>query len=214
MFFLQQYQEQAYAYTQFGEHLTYWFKNQNRSMRQFHVADDKLFIDYSGPWLQVVNPYTGEVHEAGVFVATLGASDYTYVEAFPSQGKSYWFEAHVNASEHFGGVPQLLVPDNLRSAVSKANLYERRLNESYQKLANHYQTAVMPARPYKPKAKAENAVLLVERWIMMRLRHQTFHTFKELNLAIRELMNDLNQREMKPYRTSGKVLFDKLEKPT
>lgn len=103
--------------------------------------------------------------EAEVFVATLGASNYTYVEAFPSQGKSYWLEAHANAFEHFGGVPQLLVPDNLRSAVTKATRYEPRLNDSYQKLANHYQTAVMPARPYKPKdkAKAENAVLLVER---------------------------------------------------
>ncbi len=108
-----------------------------------------------------------------------------------------------------------MVPDNLRSAVTKANRYEPRLNDSYQKLANHYQTAVMPARPYKPKdkAKAENAVLLVERWIMMRLRHQTFHTFKELNLAIRELMNDLNEREMKQYGASRKALFDKLDKP-
>ncbi|MDF5000260.1 IS21 family transposase, partial [Vibrio parahaemolyticus] len=176
----EQYQEQSYAYTQFCEHFTRWFKTQKRSMRQLHVAGDKLFIDYCGPRLQVVNPDTGEVREAEVFVATLGASNYTYVEAFPSQGKSYWLEAHANAFEHFGGVPHLLVPDNLRSAVSKANRYEPRLNDSYQKLANHYQTAVMPARPYKPKdkAKAENAVLLVERWIMMRLRHQTFYTFK------------------------------------
>lgn len=211
----EQYQEQAYAYTQFCEHFTRWFKTQKRSMRQLHVAGDKLFIDYCGPRLQVVNPDTGEVREAEVFVATLGASNYTYVEAFPSQGKPYWLEAHANALEHFGGVPQLLVPDNLRSAVTKANRYEPRLNDSYQKLANHYQTAVMPARPYKPKdkAKAENAVLLVERWIMMRLRHQTFHTFKELNLAIRELMNELNQRQMKQYGASRQALFDKLDKP-
>ncbi|MEZ8424041.1 IS21 family transposase, partial [Vibrio splendidus] len=196
-------------------HFTRWFKTQKRSMRQLHVAGDKLFIDYCGPRLQVVNPDTGEVREAEVFVATLGASNYTYVEAFPSQGKPYWLEAHANAFEHFGGVPQLLVPDNLRSAVTKANRYEPRLNDSYQKLANHYQTAVMPARPYKPKdkAKAENAVLLVERWIMMRLRHQTFHTFKELNLAIRELMNELNQRKMKQYCASRQALFDKLDKP-
>ncbi len=108
-----------------------------------------------------------------------------------------------------------MVPDNLRSAVTKANRYEPRLNDSYQKLANHYQTAVMPARPYKPKdkAKAENAVLLVERWIMMRLRHQTFYTFKELNLAIRALMDELNQREMKQYGASRKALFEKLDKP-
>ncbi len=168
-----QYQEQAYAYTQFCEHFTRWFKTQKRSMRKPHVAGDKLFIDYCRPRLQVVNPDTGAVREAEVFVATLCASSYT------------------NAFEHFGGVPQLLVPDNLRSAVTKANRYEPRLNDSYQKLANHYQTAVMPARTYKPKdkAKAENAVLLVERWIMMRLRHQTFHTFKELNLASRDKLD-------------------------
>lgn len=211
----EQYQTQAYAYTQFCEHYTRWLKHQKRSMRQTHTAGDKLFIDYCGPKLCVVNPDTGEVREAEVFVATLGASNYTYVEAFPSQGKSYWLEAHANAFDHFGGVPQLLVPDNLRSAVTRANRYEPRLNDSYQKLANHYQTAVMPARPYKPKdkAKAENAVLLVERWIMMRLRHQTFHTFKELNLAIRELMNALNQRQMKQLGASRQELFDKLDKP-
>ena len=213
--YYEQYQEHAYAYTQFCEHFNRWLKAQKRSMRQLHIAGDKLFIDYCGPRLQVVNPETGEVREAEVFVATLGASNYTYVEAFPSQGKAYWLEAHANAFEHFGGVPQLLVPDNLRSAVSKANRYEPRLNDSYQKLANHYQTAVMPARPYKPKdkAKAENAVLLVERWIMMRLRHDTFYTFKELNLAIRQLMNELNQREMKQYSASRQTLFEKLDQP-
>ncbi|CZF87076.1 IS21 family transposase [Grimontia marina] len=211
----EQYQAQAYAYTQFCEHYTRWLKQQKRSMRQIHIAGDKLFIDYCGPKLHVVNPDTGEVREAEVFVATLGASNYTYVEAFPSQEKAHWLEAHANAFEHFGGVPHLLVPDNLRSAVKKADRYEPRLNDSYQKLANHYQTAVMPARPYKPKdkAKAENAVLLVERWIMMRLRHQTFHTFKELNLAIRELMDALNQRPMKQIGTSRKNLFDTLDKP-
>lgn len=103
--------------------------------------------------------------------------------------------AHVNAFNHFGGVPNLLVPDNLKSAVTKADRYEPTLNEQYQKLAHHYNVAVMPARPYKPKdkAKVENAVLIVERWIMMRLRHQIFHTLAELNLAIRDLMDDLNQ---------------------
>ncbi|TWD40939.1 hypothetical protein FB440_104102 [Vibrio crassostreae] len=106
-------------------------------MRQLYVAGDKLFIDYCGPRLQLVNPDTGEVREAEVFVATLGASNYTYVEAFSSQGKSYWLEAYANVFEHLGGVPQLLVPDNLRSAVSKASRYEPRLNDSYQKLANH-----------------------------------------------------------------------------
>ncbi|MCQ1061358.1 IS21 family transposase [Photobacterium sp. ZSDE20] len=213
--YYEQHQERAYRYNQFCEHYTRWLKKQKRSMRQIHTAGDKLFIDYCGPTIPVVNPDTGEVRQAQVFVATLGASNYTYVEAFPGQGKVYWLEAHANAFEHFGGVPRLMVPDNLRSAVSKADRYAPTINDSYQKLAHHYQTAIMPARPYKPKdkAKAENAVLLVERWIMMRLRHRTFHTFKELNLSIRELMDELNQREMKQVGASRKALFETLDKP-
>lgn len=211
----EQYQDRAYRYSQFCEYYRRWLKTQKRSMRQLHTAGDKLFIDYCGPTIPVVNPETGELRRAQVFVATLGASNYTYVEAFPSQKAQYWLEAHANTFEHFGGVPYLLVPDNLRSAVSRAERYEPTINESYQKLANHYQTAIMPALPYKPKdkAKAENAVLLVERWIMMRLRHQTFHTFKELNLSIRELMNELNQRKMKQVGASRQELFDTLDKP-
>jgi transposase len=213
--YVAEHQERSYRYSQFCEHYLRWHKKQKRSMRQLHTAGDKLFIDYCGPTIPVVNPETGEIRRAQVFVATLGASNYTYVEASPSQKLEDWLNAHANAFEHFGGVPALLVPDNLKAAVTKTDRYEPQLNDSYRKLANHYQTAVMPARPYKPKdkAKAENAVLIVERWIMMRLRHQVFHTFKELNLAIRDLMNDLNQREMKQLGTSRKVLFDTLDKP-
>lgn len=213
--YYEQHREQAYAYTQFCEYYNRWLKKQKRSMRQMHLAGDKLFIDYCGPTIPVVNPDTGESRHAQVFVATLGASGYTYVEAFPSQKKSDWLEAHANAFEHFGGVPALLVPDNLRSAVTKADRYEPQLNDSYQKLAAHYQTAILPARPYKPKdkAKAENAVLLVERWIMMRLRHQTFYTFRALNLRIRELMNEMNQRVMKQVGVSRKALFESLDRP-
>jgi transposase len=213
--YYEQYREQAYAYTQFCEYYNRWLKKQKRSMRQTHLAGDKLFIDYCGPTIPVVNPDTGEIRQAQVFVATLGASGYTYVEAFPSQKKSDWLEAHANAFEHFGGVPALLVPDNLRSAVTKADRYEPQINDSYQRLAAHYQTAILPARPYKPKdkAKAENAVLLVERWIMMRLRHQTFYTFRELNLRIRELMNEMNLRIMKQVGVSRKALFESLDRP-
>lgn len=210
-----EYQDRAYRYTQFCEHYTRWFKKQKRSMRQQHIAGDKLFIDYCGPTVPIVNPDTGEVRTAQIFVATLGASNYTYVEASPSQGLEYWLQAHANAFDHFGGVPHLLVPDNLKSAVTKADRYDPVLNDSYRKLANHYRTAVMPARPYKPKdkAKAENAVLIVERWILMRLRHQTFHTLAALNLAIRDLMHDLNNREMRQVGASRKELFDKLDQP-
>lgn len=210
-----QYQEQAYGYTQFCELYRRWLKTQKRSMRQRHQAGDKLFIDYCGPTIAIVNPDTGECRQAQIFVATLGASNYTYVEASESQGLEHFLMAHVNAFNHFGGTPNLLVPDNLKSAVIKADRYEPTLNESYRKLAHHYGIAVMPARPYKPKdkAKAENAVLIVERWIMMRLRRQVFHTLAELNQAIRGLMHDLNQREMKQLGISRHALFHKIDQP-
>lgn len=213
--YVEQYQARAYRYSQFCDLYLRWSKMQKRSMRQTHRAGDKLFIDYCGPTIPVVNPDTGEVRHAQIFVATLGASNYTYVEACPSQKLEHWLEAHANAFEHFGGVPALLVPDNLKAAVTKTDRYEPKLNDSYRKLAFHYRTAIMPARPYKPKdkAKAENAVLIVERWIMMRLRHRVFHTFRELNLSIRELMDELNQREMKQLSASRKELFERLDKP-
>jgi transposase len=213
--YLEQYQGRAYRYSQFCEYYRRWLSTQKRSMRQLHLAGDKLFIDYCGPTIPVVNLDTGEVRHAQIFVATLGASNYTYVEACESQRLEHWLEAHANAFEHFGGVPALLVPDNLKAAVTKTDRYEPKLNDSYRRLAHHYQTAIMPARPYKPKdkAKAENAVLIVERWIMMRLRHRVFHTFHELNLTIRELMRSLNQRQMKQLGASRQELFDALDKP-
>jgi len=211
----QQYQSAAYAYAQFCELYTRWLKTQKRSMRQHHVAGDKLFIDYCGPTVDIVNPDTGECRRAQIFVATLGASNYTYVEASEGQDLESWLMAHANAFEFFGGVPNLLVPDNLRSAIKKAHRYEPQLNDNYRKLANHYRTAVMPARPYKPKdkAKAENAVLIVERWILMRLRHQVFHTLASLNLAISELAIDLNGRTMRLVGASRKAMFELLDQP-
>lgn len=213
--YVAEHQERAYRYSQYCEHYRRWLKKQKRSMRQSHLAGDKLFIDYCGPTIPIINPETGEVRNAQIFVATLGASNYTYVEACESQRLEHWLEAHANAFEHFGGVPALLVPDNLKAAVTKTDRYEPQLNDSYRQLAYHYQTAVMPARPYKPKdkAKAENAVLVVERWIMMRLRNEVFHTFKELNLAIKELMQSLNQRRMKELDASRVELFNTLDKP-
>lgn len=136
-------------------------------------AGEKLFLDFCGPTIPVINPDTGEVRQAHIFVATLGASNYTYVEACENQRQESWLMAHVRAFEFFGGVPQLLVPDNLKAAVSRADRYEPVLNENYRKLARHYNTVIIPARPRKPKdkPKVENAVLVVERWILMRLRH-------------------------------------------
>jgi transposase len=207
--------ETAYGYTQFCHHYAGWVKRQKRSMRQLHTAGEKLFIDFCGPTIPIVNPDSGECRAAQIFVATLGASNFTYVEACESQNQESWLMAHANAFEFLGGVPHLLVPDNLKSAVSKADRYEPTINANYLKLARHYNTAVMPARPYKPKdkAKAENAVLIVERWILMRLRHQVFHTLASVNVAIRELLHELNQRPFREMHGCRQSLFDELDKP-
>ena len=205
----------AYGYTQYCEHYQRWLKKQKRSMRQHHIAGDKLFIDYCGPTVPIINPDTGEISHAQIFVATLGASNYTYVEACHSQQSQDWLMAHVRAFEFFGGVPKLLVPDNLKAAVTKTHRYLPTLNENYARMARHYNTAIMPARPYKPKdkSKAENAVLIVERWILMRLRHQVFHTLGGLNAAIKALLKDLNQRQQRMHPGSRQQLYEKLDKP-
>ena len=171
--------------------------------KALHAPDpqggEKLFIDYCGPTVPIVSPTTGEVRQAQVFVAVLGASNYTFAEATWSQSLPDWLQSHVRAFEFFGGTPVLLIPDNLKSGVSKACRYDPELNPSYQQLAEHYQVAVMPARPYKPKdkAKAEVGVQIVERWILARLRHQTFFSLAELNQCIRALLNELNERPFK-----------------
>lgn len=205
----------AYKYTQFCTLYQRWRKKQKRSMRQLHAAGEKLFIDFCGPTVPIVHPETGEIRKAQIFVATLGASNFTYIEACESQKQESWLMAHVNAFEFLGGIPELLIPDNLRSAVTKADRYEPILNENYLKLARHYGTAIMPARPYKPKdkAKAENAVLIVERWILMRIRKQTFHSIASLNKALKELLAELNLRPFRHLPECRQTLFDKLDKP-
>jgi len=207
--------DNSYQYSQYCQRYRDWVQTLKRSMRQVHKAGEKLFIDYCGPTLPIVNPDTGEFRQAQIFVIVWGASTYTYAEATWSQKKGDWIESHVNAFEYFGGVSEILVPDNLKSAVTKPCRYEPEINTSYQHMASHYKTAIIPARPYKPKdkAKAENAVLIVERWIMARLRHTTFFTLKELNRAIRILLDDLNQRPFKKLPGSRLSQFELLDKP-
>ena len=184
-------------------------------MRQIHKAGEKCFIDYSGVTQPVVDARTGEVRQAQIFVAVLGASSYTYAEATWSQSLPDWLQSHVRAFEFFGGVPELLVPDNLRSGVSKACRYDPELNPSYHQLAEHYQVAVMPARPYKPKdkSKAEVGVQIVERWILARLRRHTFFSLGELNQVIRALLEELNHRPFKQRPGSRRSQFEALDKP-
>ena len=183
----QQYANDGYSYGQFCHRYLKWLGCQQRSMRQTHLAGEKLFVDYCGPTMDVVNPDTGEVRTAQVFVAVLGASNYTFACASWSQKQADWLSAHVQAFEFYGGVPEIVVPDNLKSAVIKIHRHEPEINSSYLQLAAHYQVAIVPARPYKPKdkSKAEVGVQIVERWIMARLRHQTFFTLASLNQAIR-----------------------------
>lgn len=205
----------AYRYAQFCAKYREWLQRQKPSMRQIHRAGEKLFIDYCGPTIDIIDPITGEVRSASIFVAVFGASNYTYVEATWDQTLPNWIASHVRAFQFFGGVPALLVPDNLRSAVTKACRYEPKINKTYADLAAHYGAAVLPARPYKPKdkAKAENAVLVVERWILARLRHHTFVGLAELNTAIAKLLRELNHRPFKKLPGTRWSQFEVIDKP-
>lgn len=211
----QQHPTDGYSYAQFCHRFKLWLGCQQRSMRQIHRAGEKMFVDYCGPTLPVMNPETGTVRDAQVFVAVLGASNYTFACAHWSQQLPDWLHAHVQAFTFFGGVPEIVVPDNLKSAVSKTHRYEPHINPSYQQLSEHYRTAIIPARPYRPKdkAKAEVAVQIVERWIMARLRHQTFFTLASLNQAIRILLDDLNQRPFKKLPGTRLSQFQQLDQP-
>ena len=202
-------------YSQFCHRYHRWRDQQQRSMRQIHKAGEKCFIDYCGPTVPVIDDRTGEIRQAAIFVAVLGASNYTFAEATWSQKKVDWIESHVRMFTFFGGVPELLIPDNLKSAVTKADRNNPVINESYLHLASHYKTAILPARPYKPKdkAKAEVAVQIVERWILARLRHNTFFTLNEINNAIRGLLEDMNQRPFKKLPGTRKSQFEALDKP-
>jgi len=190
--------------------------------RQIHPDDgysysqfcgEKVFVDYCGPTVPVVNQHTGEFINAQIFVAVLGATNFTFACASASQKEADWIDAHTKAAEFFGGWPQLTIPDNLKSGVTKTHRYVPVINASYERWAEHYGTAIIPARPYKPKdkAKAENAVLIVERWILARLRHHTFFSLGELNSAIAELLVELNDRPFKKLPGCRRSLFENVE---
>ncbi len=204
-----------YKLTQFCFYYQQWRSRLKLSMRQTHFAGEKMFVDYAGPTVPVTNPVTGAIYQAQIFVAVLGASNYTYAEATLSQKIHDWINSHVRAFEFFQGVPQLVVPDNLKSAVTRADRYEPTLNRSYQEMIEHYSTVALPARPYKPrdKAKVEVAVQVVERWILARLRHQTFYSLDDLNQAIRNLLDDLNNRPFKKLPGTRRSQFEALDKP-
>jgi len=202
-------------YSQFCARYRQWEKTLHLSMRQQHHAGEKMFVDYAGPTVPVVDRETGEIREAQIFVAVLGASSYAYAEAQWSQSLESFIGGHVRALEFFGGVPALIVPDNLRSAVSKPNRYEPSINRTYTEFASHYGCAILPARPRKPKdkSKAEVLVQLVERWVLAVLRKRTFFSLAKVNEAIRELLTRLNEKPFQKLEGSRKSLFETLDKP-
>jgi transposase len=205
----------GYGYSQFCHRYRKWAKQLKPMMRQKHKAGEKLFIDYAGQTAPVVDPETGEIWQAEIFVAVLGASNYTYAEAHRSQSLPNWIGANVRALAFLGGTPEVLVPDNLKAGVKSPHLYEPDLNPTYLDFAQHYGVAVVPARVRKPKdkSKVEVGVQVVERWILARLRNHTFFSLAELNGAIRELLTELNNRPMRHLGQSRRDLFESLDKP-
>src|SRR5450432_4236569 len=189
----------GYGYSRFCELYRRWSRTRDVVLRHDHKPGEKMFVDWAGDTVPIYDRLSGEVTPASIFVAVLGASAYTFARAAPSQDLANWIDCHVRAFEFFQGVTKLLVPDNPRTGVSRACRYEPALNRTYHEMAQYYSIAVLPARPYKPrdKAKVENAVGIVERWILAALRHRKFFAIADLNEAIEELLESLNNRRFR-----------------
>jgi transposase len=213
-----EYKEQhpnGYQHSYFCEQYRNWAKKLDAPLRQNHLAGEKMFVDFAGQTVDIIDRTTGEVVNAQIFIAVLGASNYTYAEAVSAQDGDSWINAHIHALGYFGGVPQVIVPDNLKAGVKNPCRYEPDINPSYQDFAEHYGAAVIPARPGKPrdKAKVEAGVLLAERWILAPLRNHTFFSLSELNQSIRTKLKELNNRSFKKLKTTRKRLYDSIDKP-
>jgi len=206
---------EGYGYSQFCGLYGAWRQTVSATMRQTHGAGEKLFVDFAGDTVGVIDPTTGEISQAHIFVAVLGASNYTYAEARWSEALPDWIGAHVNAFAAIGGVAHAIVCDNLKAGVTAVCRYEPGINRTYQDLATHYDTAILPARPYKPrdKAKVEVAVLIVQRYVLARLRNQQFFGLVELNAAIRAVVADLNARVMRKIGSSRNELLASIDRP-
>ena len=208
-------QPEGYGYSRFCDLYAAWRGRLSPTMRQMHPAGERLFVDYAGQTAPVIDAATGDVRQAQIFVAALGASNFTYAEARWTQSLPDWIGCHVSAFASFGGVTRQIVCDNLKAGVTAACRYEPRISRTYQDMASHYGTAVLPTRVRRPrdKAKVEVAVQVVQRWVLARLRHRRFFSLAELNGAIRELVTDLNDRPMRHLGTSRRALFEALERP-
>jgi transposase len=205
----------GYCYSQFRVYYRRYKQKLNPSMRQTHLAGDKLFVDYSGLTMPIHNQRTGEIDKAQIFVAVLGASGYTFVHATPSQKQEDFIYSHVLCYSFFGGVPNMVVPDNLKSAIISNNRNGIVVNESYADLNRHYGIAVQPARPYKPKdkPKAEQGVQAIQRYILARFRHHKFFSVDELNIALAPLLDRYNDKIIKHLQKSRTELFEEIDKP-
>jgi transposase len=206
---------EGFGYSWFCDLYRAWAGRLKPTLRQVHPAGERMFVDFAGQTMEVVEGLTGEMRRAEVFVAVLGASSYTYAEATWSQALPDWIAAHVHALAFFGGAPRQIVSDNLRAGITRASFYEPMVNRTYAGMAAHYGTAVIPARPYKPrdKAKAEVGVQVVQRWILARLRHRRFFSLAELNGAIRDLVAQLNERPLRGWGTTRRALYEQLDRP-
>ena len=205
----------GYGYTQFCHFYNEVKKRLDVTLRQHHRAGEKVFTDYAGDTLSIIDSKTGTKRPVYLFVACLGASNYTYAEGVLSMNLPSWIDSHIRAFEFFGGVPEIIVPDNTKCAVIKPDRYEPDLNPEFAEMATHYGAAVIPARVRRPrdKAKVENAVLVAERWIIAALRNRTFFSLVEINEAIGELLDRLNSRKFKAINSTRSELFEKLDRP-
>jgi transposase len=207
--------QDGFGYSWFCDLYREWAKRLKPTLRQVHTAGERVFVDFAGHTMEVIDGATGEIREAAIFVGVLGASSYTFAEAAWTQSLPDWITLHVNMLTFMGGVPRQIVSDNLRAGITRACFYEPLVNRTYADMASHYGTAVIPARPYKPrdKAKVEVGVQIVQRWILARLRNQRFFSLAELNQAIRALTDQLNDRTMRGWGTTRRALYEELDRP-
>jgi transposase len=206
----------GYQYSQFRKYYYKYVRKIDVTLRQRHKFGESLFVDYAGQTVPIYDRTTGAIAPAQIFVAVLGGSNYTYAEATADQSLPSWTGSHVRSFEYFGGVPERVVPDNLKSGVNKACRYEPDINPTFREMGAYYQTVIMPARVQHPqdKAKVESGVLVVERWILASLRNHKFFSLGELNEAIRGLLVILNQRKFKKMDGSRESVFLSYEKQT
>lgn len=205
----------GYQYSYFSEQYRKYLKKLDPVFRNHYRAGEKMFVDFAGQTVDIVSIDTGEISVAHLFVAVLGASNYTYAEAFSAQDLPSWISAHVHAFHFFNGVAEILVPDNLKSGVTKPNFYEPDINPTYLDMARYYDTVVIPARPRSPrdKAKVETGVQVAERWILAALRNHIFFSVSDLNQAIKNKLVELNDRPMQKIGKSRRELFQTIDRP-